>query len=117
MAGRLVVYAHYHTAIPLVVYSFMCMVFPLDQVDYVETLMKFEAFESLRRNQAADIVAVDSALASLFLTKAYSDREKLKVGDKLTRIEVKRQIEARWDQTSDDYKAALNNLRASKVVR
>ena len=79
--------------------------------------MKFEAFESLRRNQAADIVAVDSALASLFLTKAYSDREKLKVGDKLTRIEVKRQIEARWDQTSDDYKVALNNLRASKVVR
>ena len=82
--------------------------------------MRYEALESLRRDSAIGIAAFDSAAASLFLVKAYSEQVKTKLVAKLTSIENgphRSAIPSRWGRGSDDYKAGLEKLRDRNVAR
>ena len=87
------------------------------QVEYVETLMAVDAFQSLRGDQGVKIAAVDSASASLFLTKAYNEKERLKLVSKLTRIETEHAIHERWTRQAEEYAEALGKLRDLRVTK
>jgi hypothetical protein len=87
------------------------------QVDYVETIMRKDALEMLRRDQAVDMAAFDSAGASLFLTKAYNEKEKMKLVSKLVSIETDRGLVSRWSRDSPLFKAGLGKLRDRKMIR
>ena len=87
------------------------------QVEYVESSMLVDAFNSLRNNQGVGIAAVDSASASLFLTKAYNEKEFLKLKAKITKIETSHpEIGARWTSADQGYKDALEKLRAHRLT-
>ena len=82
--------------------------------------MRYDALESLRGDNAVGIAAFDSAAASLFLTKAYSEKVKQMLMAKLANIENgphRSAIPARWGRGSEDYKAGLKMLRDRNEAR
>jgi hypothetical protein len=70
----------------------------------------------LRGGQALDMAVFDSAGASLFLTKAHSERTKKNLQNKLRDLEMGK-VERRWTRDCIEFKAALEKLRDRKVVR
>lgn len=80
--------------------------------------MAVEAFQSLRGDKGVDFAAVDSASASLFLTKAYSEKETQKLLSKLARIEHTHiPTESRWARSDARFIDALAKLRGQRVAR
>lgn len=65
--------------------------------------MVVDAFRSLRGDQGVEIAAIDSASASLFLTKAYSDKERQKLVCRLARMETEHAIHERWMRQNEEY--------------
>ena len=87
------------------------------QAEYVEALMRMDALVALRRDKAANLAAVDSAAASLFLVKASSEKEWQKLVAKLASIENRHAILSRWARNSAPYMAGLEMLRDQRVAR
>ena len=82
--------------------------------------MRMDALLTLRRDKAADLAALDSAAASLFMVKASNEKEWQKLVAKLASIEDgphRSDIPNRWGRGSVPYKAGLEMLRDQRVAR
>ena len=82
----------------------------------MESILRFEAMDTLCGRQALDMAVFDSAGASLFLTKAHSEKTKRKLQNKLRDLEMGK-VGHRWTRDCIEFKAALEKLRDRKVVR
>ena len=80
--------------------------------------MRAEALSSLKEG-GAGLAAIDSAMASLLMVKAYSKKEGEKVEEKLCRMEQnsEHRVAERWRSDSADYKAGLAMLRKRTLTR